>query len=569
MKRRGFVVLLVSLLLSSGAGTAHANILSWGSSGTGDGQFLFPSDVAVAPNGDVYVTDGNEANARVQRFTADGGYLGKFGSAGTEPGQFKQALAVEVAPSGQVYVYDTYQGMQRFSAGGLFEDSLSGGGPEFAMGPTGETYVVSSNSVAKFSADGDFVTSWAVGGSLHDVAVDGVGNVYALDAAFGGESGPSGPLRVKKFSSTGALLDEWIAAAPTPLPGFGDQLAAGSSGTLYIMHGIRLLGFSATGQFRGELSLPAEGFGTESVSYRGLTAKGDFVYVAHVGGRKIRRVDVKTPMPSLDGPGRVLTGVPASFDAGASSVPLGDIANYQWDLDGNGSFELNTGSTSTATHTYATRGAVDVGVRVTSDLGGVQVTTEHLAILPSPPPGPVGVSINGGDQYTNSPKVKVRVRWPRFASDLWLSNDGGFDPFVQRPVEETIAWRLRSSGPERLPRTIYVRFLGGDSGPETYQDDIILDQTAPQLESAILEEESDAVTSMARRSGNSTKLRLVARDRVSGIGKMQITTRRAKPGKWKRFRKRVLLASTNRPVFVRVRDRAGNRSRWLRALLDR
>lgn len=575
MKCRGFVVLLATMLLGSGVGTAHANFSSWGSSGTGDGQFLFPSGVAVAPNGSVYVTEGNEANARVQRFTADGGFLGKFGSAGTGPGQFKQAFCVAVAPDGRVYVLDNYQGnIQRFSAGGTYEASWSAGANpgEFAIGPAEEFYVVihatGSDSVAKYTANGDFVTSWPAGSpfQVNDVAVDAAGNVYVLDLPSGGESGPVGPLKARKFSSSGTLLDEWVVAAPAPVFGAG-YLAIGPSGALYIQSGLRLMRFSPTGQFVGELTLPAEGIGTESVYYRGLVAKGDFVYLAHVGGRRIRRLDVRTPTPSVDGPGRALTGIPVSFDASASSVPLGRIANYQWDLDGNGGFELNTGASPTATHTYTARGAVDVGVQVTSDLGGVRTTTEHLDVLPSPPPGPVGVSINGGDQYTNSPKVKVRVRWPRYASDLVLSNDGGFDPFDQRPLEETIAWRLRSSGPERLPKTIYVRFIGGDSGPETYQDDIILDQTAPKVDSATIEGAPGAPTPLARRAKPTMKLRLVARDRVSGIGKMQITSKKAKPGKWKRFRPRVRLAVSSRPVFVRVRDRAGNKSRWLRASL--
>ena len=44
-----------------------------------------------------------------------------------------------------------------------------------------------------------------------------------------------------------------------------------------------------------------------------------------------------------------------NFDASASSDPDGTIAKYEWDLDGNGSYETNTGTTPTVSHAYADR----------------------------------------------------------------------------------------------------------------------------------------------------------------------------------------------------------------------
>ena len=44
---------------------------------------------------------------------------------------------------------------------------------------------------------------------------------------------------------------------------------------------------------------------------------------------------------------------------------------YEWDLDGDGTFELNTGTTPTATKTYAAPGTVNVRLRVTDDGGNV------------------------------------------------------------------------------------------------------------------------------------------------------------------------------------------------------
>ena len=53
---------------------------------------------------------------------------------------------------------------------------------------------------------------------------------------------------------------------------------------------------------------------------------------------------------------RSTPGQTVSFNASASSDPDGTIAKYEWDLDGNGSYETDTGTTPTATSSYATAG---------------------------------------------------------------------------------------------------------------------------------------------------------------------------------------------------------------------
>jgi len=56
---------------------------TWGSQGSGDGQFSYPLGVAVAPDGTIYIADTD--NHRIQRFSAAGQFLGKWGSYGIEP----------------------------------------------------------------------------------------------------------------------------------------------------------------------------------------------------------------------------------------------------------------------------------------------------------------------------------------------------------------------------------------------------------------------------------------------------------------------------------------------------
>jgi DNA-binding beta-propeller fold protein YncE len=74
----------------------------WGSFGPGEGQFDFPEYVAVAPNGNVYVTDNN--NARVEYFTPTGSFLGMWGSYGAGDGQFDSPRGIAFASNGNVYV---------------------------------------------------------------------------------------------------------------------------------------------------------------------------------------------------------------------------------------------------------------------------------------------------------------------------------------------------------------------------------------------------------------------------------------------------------------------------------
>ena len=73
--------------------------------GTGPNNFNLPTDVAFAPNGDVYVSDGY-GNARVVKFSRNGKYLLEFGTRGTGPGEFGLPHNVVVDAQGRVYVTD-------------------------------------------------------------------------------------------------------------------------------------------------------------------------------------------------------------------------------------------------------------------------------------------------------------------------------------------------------------------------------------------------------------------------------------------------------------------------------
>jgi DNA-binding beta-propeller fold protein YncE len=69
------------------------------------GPYNRPTNVAVAPNGDLYVSDGY-GNARVHHFSQDGRLIGSWGEPGTGPGQFKISHGICVLSDGRVLVAD-------------------------------------------------------------------------------------------------------------------------------------------------------------------------------------------------------------------------------------------------------------------------------------------------------------------------------------------------------------------------------------------------------------------------------------------------------------------------------
>jgi DNA-binding beta-propeller fold protein YncE len=68
-------------------------------------HFNFPTDMAVTPQGDIFVTDGY-ANARIVHFDRDGKYIKEWGELGAKPGQFSIPHSIGIDSKGRLYVAD-------------------------------------------------------------------------------------------------------------------------------------------------------------------------------------------------------------------------------------------------------------------------------------------------------------------------------------------------------------------------------------------------------------------------------------------------------------------------------
>jgi hypothetical protein len=144
--RRSISLVLVSVCTLAGglalwsvpalAQRKHAFSKSFGSPGSGDGQLLEPTRLAVnEETGDVYVLD--QGNNRVEIFSAEGAYVGQFSGSATPAGSFsygpKSGIAIDnsknpLDPSkGDVYVLDVgHLVIDKFTSTGTYTGQIIG-----------------------------------------------------------------------------------------------------------------------------------------------------------------------------------------------------------------------------------------------------------------------------------------------------------------------------------------------------------------------------------------------------------------------------------------------------------
>jgi sugar lactone lactonase YvrE len=98
-----------------------------GIAGAGLDEFDAPTDVAIAPNGDIFVGDGHSGggtatgNARIMKFDKDGKFLKTWGRKGMGPGEFDVIHTLAFDSRGRLFVGDRQNNrIQIFDQNGAF-----------------------------------------------------------------------------------------------------------------------------------------------------------------------------------------------------------------------------------------------------------------------------------------------------------------------------------------------------------------------------------------------------------------------------------------------------------------
>ena len=205
---------------------------SWGTHGTGPGQldFAYPANhdsiggIAFAPDGTFYTFDGG--NLRVQHFDKTRKFIGSWGSFGSGDGQFAKPTSITVDGRGHVFVADGIRAdAQEFTADGTFVRVIGSG----AINTTGFAYIAADkagnlfgsegHNVARFGPDGSVSATYDIG-AIADIvsgmAVSGSGSLFVLSRA------DDGPQATTELDPEGEILHVW--------PGTGETLALDPKG---------------------------------------------------------------------------------------------------------------------------------------------------------------------------------------------------------------------------------------------------------------------------------------------------------------------------------------------------
>jgi DNA-binding beta-propeller fold protein YncE len=153
----------------------------------GGAPFNLPTDIAFAPDGSMFITDGY-GNARVHKFSPDAKHLFSWGEPGTGPGQFNLPHGVWIDRRGRVLIADRENDrVQVFDQQGKFLQvwpTKLVGVAFFYVDADDTVYVPEHNAgmVSILNLDGERLATWGgeIHRSCHGIWVDSRGDLYVV-----------------------------------------------------------------------------------------------------------------------------------------------------------------------------------------------------------------------------------------------------------------------------------------------------------------------------------------------------------------------------------------------------
>ena len=166
------------------------------------------------------------------------------------------------------------------------------------------------------------------------------------------------------------------------------------------------------------------------------------------GGQGTDTITITVNVPGNFSPIADLQAIPPSggtpldveLDASGSDDPDGFIVEYEWDFDGDGSWDAY-GDADTIEHTYNTAGDYDARVKVTDDDGAQDIATTSISVsdvpnqpptasfTPTPSSGNAPLSVDFDASASSDPDgTIVKYEWDWEGDDVWDSESD--DPVV-------------------------------------------------------------------------------------------------------------------------------------------
>src|SRR5262249_54479129 len=172
---------------------------------TGDGPDAFnqPSDVVVAPNGNIFVADGHggDSNARIVKFDKTGKYLTERGKKGSGNGELDTPHGLVIDAQGRLLVADR-----------------------------------GNSRIEVFDQNGRFITQWKQFGRPSGIFLDRNGMLYVADSQSDTPTANPGVKRGLRVGSEATGQVRYFAPDPDPMIATGGRegVAVDRDGIVYV-----------------------------------------------------------------------------------------------------------------------------------------------------------------------------------------------------------------------------------------------------------------------------------------------------------------------------------------------